>query len=215
MEYNFKAIGKRISEERKRIGIRSQSALTEVLRAECPVGRNTISALETGKEDAYRNVSLELLSCLCKLFGCDLGFLLGTYPEHTQEAKLVCEYTGLSEKAVNNIITIASWQNRESESFNMFLESDIFWDFVLALSSCYTQYERIDGLQRAQTFSISENPDTEEYRKQTNDIVMSELNKVGEESASFKLNRVSILLADYLLKKSNERWGNNGEKEHP
>ena len=211
MEY--KEIGKRLASERRKLGL-SQSALADTIRARVPVGRNTLSGLETGKEIAWRNVSLELLLCLCDLFSCDLGYLMGMYPEHTINAKLAREYTGLTEQAVNNLHAIVGMSNRESESLILFLESEFFFDFVSSISNCYRHYENMAYIKSAMEIDISANSDMEKYRQQSNAIQTDQYHKNGKDAASFTVNRASIRIADYMIMKSKERWGNNGEKEH-
>lgn len=210
MEYNER--GKRLVAERKKLGL-SQSALTDTLRERCPVGRNTLSALENGKESVWENVSLGFLQCLCDVFGCDLGYLLGMYPEHTIENKIARDHTGLTEKAVENLHEIASWSNRESESLMLFLESEHFFDFVTSLSNCYRHYENLAKMQSDAKIELSGNPEMERYRKERNALQLEEIDKNGKDAVSFAVNRASVRLADYMLQLSKERWGKHGTKE--
>ena len=210
----YKEIGERIKKERKRLGIRSQLDLMELLRDRgCPVGRNSVSGLETGKAETYQHINLGLLSNLCDLYGCDLGYLLGLYPQHSREASVACEITGLSEQAVENIRSIKDWNNREMEAFSMFCASDPFFDFVNALSNCYSVAQRIADLRAAQDMTISADPQTETYRKSVNTVLLRGQEKQGRESAEFKLNQVAVRLADFMISKSFERWGDDGEKK--
>lgn len=50
---------------------------------------------------------------ICDLFQWDVGHLLGEYTEKTQENSFICEKTGLSEKALDNLQILKEHNSRD------------------------------------------------------------------------------------------------------
>lgn len=100
LNYNFGSIGNRIVNTRKGMKL-SQADLIEALsNVGVSVGRNTLSAIENGSANGF---SLDLLVGLCKIFDCDIGYLLCEYDPKRHITADICAATGLSEKAVERI----------------------------------------------------------------------------------------------------------------
>ena len=110
MEYklNFESIGGRIASERKKLKDEngkswSQDTLIHYLKEKnLGISRNTLSALENGSSISVDfNVMLEL----CKLFDCELGYLLCEkgYENKTRTDTDIVNETGLSEFAVKRL----------------------------------------------------------------------------------------------------------------
>lgn len=107
MKYNQFQIGDRIKSERERLGM-SQDAFGSLLPEKsgddslAQVGRGVIYAWESGS----RLPSLAQMFALCKVFDCELGYLLCEkgYENRTRTATDMCEETGLSEDAVNTLV---------------------------------------------------------------------------------------------------------------
>lgn len=74
MEYNFYEIGERIRQLRKANGWSQERFIEEI---DIPLARNTLSAMENGEEEKF---TLSFLLAACKLFNCDLGYLMGEIP---------------------------------------------------------------------------------------------------------------------------------------
>lgn len=91
MEYNFKLIGRIIVKEREKRGW-SQSELIERASQYVPIARNRLSALENGKA---KRCDLFLLTALCNLFQCEMGYLLGETELPTKVDEVICQETGL------------------------------------------------------------------------------------------------------------------------
>jgi len=91
MQYNENKIASRIKIERKALNL-SQDAFADALH----VNRNTIIAWEKGR----RTPPLADMLHMCKLFDCELGYLLCEYDCKTRAATDIQEITGLSEKAI-------------------------------------------------------------------------------------------------------------------
>ena len=129
MEYKFEDIGKRIKEERKKAGFKSQDALIDALNKEgFYIGRNKLSDIEQGKTSHY---DFDLLVKMCELFKCEISYLLCEEPIKMKDAKVLCDLTGLSPEAVNRLI---DYKNRlflapnesvpKSEFISQMLEND-------------------------------------------------------------------------------------------
>lgn len=99
MKYSSEEIGKIILKERKKLDM-TQKELGDKIGL---VGKQ-ISAYEKGKPAPPVDVMFKL----CEVFGCELGYLLGQpgYEGGTALKTAVSERTGLSEKAMNNVLHI-------------------------------------------------------------------------------------------------------------
>lgn len=104
MEYNYKIIGKRISSLRK---ARKMSQRDLIVRLEkdyfISIGRNTLSALETGNPVSQK---IDLLLALCDIFNCELGYLLGEYDLPTGRETDIANETGLSPDSVRKMLLL-------------------------------------------------------------------------------------------------------------
>lgn len=92
MEYDIAAIGRRLTEERKK------HHLTKLKLAEA-IGysdERRISSMENGKSI----LPLEAMFELCKIFDCELAYLLCEQNCKTRTATDICKETGLSEDAI-------------------------------------------------------------------------------------------------------------------
>lgn len=96
MNYNYKEIGKRIKSERKLLG-KSQEELSEDLK----VKRSTVGSWENGKTLP----SLQTMINMCKMFNCEMGYLLCEegYEEKTKKITDICRETGLSAEAIKKL----------------------------------------------------------------------------------------------------------------
>lgn len=90
-------IGERIRTERKKLEL-TQDGLAEKI----DIGsRQTIAQWENG----VALPPLSKLLCMCDLFGCEIGYLLCDYDCKTRTATDIQKETGLSEAAINELIT--------------------------------------------------------------------------------------------------------------
>ena len=100
MEYNFPAIGQRIKGLRKERGW-SQDQLIDVLQDKVPIGRNTLSSIENGNA---KHFELSLLTALCEVFDCEMGYILCEYDNcKTRDLQFIHDTTGLSEPAIKRL----------------------------------------------------------------------------------------------------------------
>lgn len=95
--YDFKKIGERIKDERKKAGYKSQQKFAE----EINVSRQTLSKWERGDDTTEASINDYLH--MCNIFGCELGYLLCEYDCKTRAATDINKETGLSEKAIEEL----------------------------------------------------------------------------------------------------------------
>jgi len=94
MEYSSKLIGERIRRERKRKGWNQYALLMNLNRS--PEARRTVISWEKGKTLP----PLDDMVNMCKLFNCELGYLLGEFPDRHRATTDICAETGLTTAAV-------------------------------------------------------------------------------------------------------------------
>lgn len=140
MRYDFNEISKRIREMRKSKGMSQEKLIAEMKDVyNLPLARNTLSKIENGEESAY---TFDFLYTFSKMFDCDIGYLLGEYNEKKQEIHQLCLATGLSEKAINKLLTLNSENNLNwgMDLINLFIESENFGVLLFYLLQ-YATYE--------------------------------------------------------------------------
>ena len=103
MKYNYQKIGDRIRDNRKSLEY-SQDEFIRILKDEHQVriGRNTLSNVENGNLSPEK-FTMPLLIAICKIFNCDIGYLLGEYDENTRKEKVIQEELHLSSKAISTL----------------------------------------------------------------------------------------------------------------
>lgn len=118
-----KKIGDRIKTERK-VRKWSQEELGEKIGnalSEKAMSQNTISNWETGNAIP----SIEKILVMSKLFGCDCGYLLCDYDNRTHDSLNICESTGLSERSVNVLTSLKTWDVNDVSRCIDFLLLDV------------------------------------------------------------------------------------------
>lgn len=93
---NISELGQKIKAERS-----SMKLSLDDFSQKVNVSRQTLARWEKG-EGAGPTV-FDLLE-MCKVFGCDMGYLVGEYDCKTRPATDICQATGLTEKAVNELL---------------------------------------------------------------------------------------------------------------
>lgn len=142
--FNYVAIGNRIRDNRRRLKL-SQEKLLEVLENKPHFGRNTLSDLENGKPEAFAAVNLSQLDALCELFGCSIGHLLGEYDNKSADSKLVHDFTGLSESAIDYLHE-KSRSPKYLEVLNILLKPGNFDNALLHISKYMKAVHLYKGL---------------------------------------------------------------------
>lgn len=141
MEYNFKKIGARIRAERKMLRLSQQELCDKINLSQ----RATLGRFEAGTSE----IPLWVLVELCRVFDCELGYLLCEHNEKTRLNADICEITGLSESAVNHIIALNQEPKRlfnegnynvKPKILSQILEDDNFKDLIDSVFDyCYTK----------------------------------------------------------------------------
>lgn len=115
MDYDFKAIGNRIREER------NKNKLTqEKLGAAVFVKRQTIA----NWENAVTYPDLNDMLRLCGVFLCELSYLLCENDCRTKDLQGVQDYTGLSEDAIKSLVEV---DGTSKMRLNTLICSEVFW----------------------------------------------------------------------------------------
>ena len=89
-----RTIGERIKQARK-----AKGHTQETLAGQVEVDSTTVASWENGPNTPRIRTLLKL----CNLFECDLGHLVGEYPEYTRQAADVHAEIGLSTEAVEQL----------------------------------------------------------------------------------------------------------------
>ena len=113
MEYKYKEIGERISEERRKLIVKDKNGkerkcsqsefINEIKDRGGSIGRNRLSAIENGER---AEITLDELILMSDMFKCDIGYLLGEYTERNATISQISRITGLSENSINKLITL-------------------------------------------------------------------------------------------------------------
>ena len=163
-------IGEKIEKLRKEKNL-TQTELAKALMLK----QDTISRIEKGR----REISNSELVAISKFFGVSTDYLLGVTPERTTDTDIraICEYTGLSEKAVHelniNLRALRSIENKESDiiarllnlSFdiiNQFIEENFYYvggqSLVVAIEGFFRHVEKAQEIcNQAQNIDDFEN----------------------------------------------------------
>ena len=145
MRYKFDEIAKRIRDERKARKLNQDSFIEKLNYTSIGlrIGRNRLTEIEKGNQSAF---SLDFLLACCEVFDWDMGHLLGEYDETRESLHYICEHTGLTEKALQNILVLNEHNSRnwELDLFNDFVGKDDFIDLVRAAINYTNKDERIE-----------------------------------------------------------------------
>lgn len=101
MTYDKNKIGKRIYDNRNKLGL-----TLEQLAELSGVSRQSISNYESGKNIPTEEVRRKL----CKVFNCDMGYLMCEYNNKTRKNADVAAETGLSDKAITGLKVIQHYK---------------------------------------------------------------------------------------------------------
>lgn len=183
MEYDWKKIGKRIREERKKKNL-TQEKLADILYKGGKV-RQTIGAWERGEKfPQFGDFTL-----MCELFECEVGYLLCEQTCKTRTATDVQAVTGLSEDAINKIQSMTPWKLMdELNTLNALIEHPKFIDLLRTLSFHIYNHNRNHFTNDSQEMNIlaqTLNCNTDEvkkYAKASSDrLITSEFIKIIDE----------------------------------
>ena len=139
----------RLAEQRKRAGYANQTQFARDYDRRFPTKHrdeaggnegNFLGILGTLKNYENENwtgkPNLVTVSNMCDILGCDIDYLTGRIQERTHELHFICDYTGLSESAVENIRHIKEGHAPfDSETINTIFETSDGAAFLCNLKS--------------------------------------------------------------------------------
>ena len=109
-DYNWERIGQRIKEERKDANLTQQELMAKI-------GRSGESYRELGKwENGKAKPQLSDILELCKVFDCEIGYLLCEYSCKSKIATDIQDVTGLSEEAIKKLKMLNSLATEADDS---------------------------------------------------------------------------------------------------
>lgn len=130
MEYSFLEIAQRIVDHRKERKMTQERFIEELYNQGVSIGRNRLSNIENGEGKAF---SLDFLLACCKIFNTDIGHLMGEYEQKNRDFAFVCEFTGLSERAVD---AMTFYRNSYAiEQLGKLLQDKEFWEMLSLFES--------------------------------------------------------------------------------
>jgi transcriptional regulator with XRE-family HTH domain len=135
--YDESCISKRIKARRRECGLTQGELAKKMIGVEIPIEslRNSISVWEGGKIAP----STSSLISLCNALDCDIDYLLGAIDTPRKAVHDLKNETGLSEKAVQNLIGKSkAGGDKGIEILSEFLENKNFWDAIAYIN--YAKY---------------------------------------------------------------------------
>ncbi len=152
MEYNWNVIGERIRKERKKKGY-TQADICDYLVK----GRNTVSDWENGR---CSTLSVDELVKLCRLFDCEIGYLLCEYDTPYRVQSDIATEMQLSIKAVENITRMKDKHKKlfgnGRNNLDILLSNDDFFALLTRIADYKNDKEK--GIDRdtidAKAFSL-------------------------------------------------------------
>lgn len=132
MLYLWHIIGERIRQNRKEKGL-SQEQISERLEQITgqPTKRQTVAGWENGKPVK----KVEQLTALCQIFDCDMAYLLCECDSKRIVSQQVAPALGLTEKALDNLITANKAKNPYVHILSALLEDESILQYI---SKCTT-----------------------------------------------------------------------------
>ncbi len=122
LEYNLRKIGSRVRGLREHRGWSQTELIEELQRHGGAVGRNTLSSIENGD---YIDFKFSFIKAMCEIFNVDTGYLLCEYDEHVSSIQSIQNITGLSDKAIKNLMRWSENNSLEISIVNHLIESEI------------------------------------------------------------------------------------------
>lgn len=144
------SISARIKEEREKIPNLSQTKLGEKIGELLPNGEEKVKDISQGTVSDWENgksfPQLDKIVAMAKIFKCDIAYLLCDYNERVRDASDICSATGLTEKALQNIMTLNRFNDTDwiMDVFNAVLESEDFLLLALLMTEYASANETIE-----------------------------------------------------------------------
>lgn len=120
MLYSWHIIGERIRTNRKEKRISQETLAIYVKQiTTIPITRQTVAGWENGKPIK----KLEQLTALCEIFDCDMSYLLCEYDTKHICTQDIISSTGLTEKAVDELINLRKIGSHLTNTLSKILEN--------------------------------------------------------------------------------------------
>lgn len=228
MNYNFDEIAKRIRKEREKLRL-SQESLCEKVG----ITRKTLSAYETGKDLNISNMSLETLLNLCRVFKCDVGYLLGEYKERRHTAADICAVTGLSETSVEVLCKKPEVTDEDRETMpedfidwgfsidrdalDKLFASQSFSEFMRSIKECVDVVSNPPLEVQLATYAESLIPEKQKEMREAahsfaRDIMQREC-KAQDRALIFETQYAAAKIAEEIIQSARKKEGGNGIKK--
>lgn len=173
-------IGKRIKTLRKQKHL-SQDDLANRLFYIAPtkdkaLGQSTISSWERG----VTLPPLERMIALASIFDCDVAYLLGDYSKEKKDNSDICDMTGLSQKALSQLLRYKEQYPDYIDSLNFLLESDNFEDALYCIYEYDNALRHLGMLRAFRQQHLKSLGDAQDYTSNLNllDTIRTERDKV-------------------------------------
>ena len=153
MEYNFAEISQRIVDYRKKQKMSQERFIEELSYRGVRIARNRLSKIENGEKAAF---DLDFLLACCEIFETDMGHLLGEYEAKTLDTDFICKTTGLSEKAVSDLISYNDYAPHINGVLSLLLENGMFRVIqeIYSYFDFYTAHEKEKETHRLESEKI-------------------------------------------------------------
>lgn len=136
-----KLMGKRIKQAREKLTY-SRQQFADILNSQenLPIVQNKIDSVSPERlkkwESGENPVALEWVPIICNVLNCDAGYIFGEYEERNHKSADICKATGLSEKAVSDLVSYSDYAPHINGVLNLLLENGLF----RVVQEIYTYY---------------------------------------------------------------------------
>lgn len=175
------------------------------------IGQSTVSSWERG----VTLPPMDKMIALAVVFDCDISYLLGDYEKEKKDRSDICNMTGLSEKAIIEIMRYKEQYPDYIDSLNFLLESDNFEDALFCIYEYSNALLSVDALRTYRYEQIAALDAIRDYKP--NLKLLDEIRQGQEKADLCEYNlstRFSFIVQEIKRKVENgantARRGNNG-----
>ncbi len=156
-----KLMGKRIKQARENLDY-SRQQFADILNSQenLPIVQNKIDSVSLERlkkwESGENPIALEWVPIICNVLDCDVGFIFGEYEEHKHKSADICKATGLSEKAVSDLISYNDYAPHINGVLSLLLENGMFRVIqeIYSYFDFYTAHEKEKETHRLESEKI-------------------------------------------------------------
>ena len=182
------------------------------------------------KATTESNMSLETLLNLCRVFKCDVGYLLGEYKERRHTAADICAVTGLSETSVEVLCKkpIVTDEDRETmpedfigwgfsidrDALDKLFASQFFSEFMRSIKACVDVVANPPLEVQLVTYAESLIPGKQkEMREAAHSFardIMQQGYKAQDRALIFEVQYIAAKIAEEIIQSARKKEGGNG-----